>query len=130
LQFFARLGQFGFALVDFLRIAFLHGFVQVSLTLADFVLGFQHLVLAFFLQARVGAMCSCFAQSFFKTGNLTGIVVGASLFKLLADGLLLGRAARQFRRRVCRHEWSSQQAADSKQGERGKKFHKELHDKR
>ena len=50
LQFLAGLGEFVLALVDLVGIAFLHGLVEVGLTLADFMLGVEDPVFPFLFQ--------------------------------------------------------------------------------
>ena len=54
----------------------LHGLVEVGLTLADFVLGVEHLVFPFFLQRGIGAMGGDFAQGLFQASLLIGVAAG------------------------------------------------------
>ncbi|MNG26901.1 hypothetical protein D3C84_1119480 [compost metagenome] len=57
--------------------------------------GVEDFLLALLAQAGVGAVLIHFAQRLFQTGLLIAVAMGASLFDLLADGLLLGCATGQ-----------------------------------
>src|SRR5471030_1187698 len=118
LQFLAGIGEFVFAFVDLVGIAFFHGLVEISLTRADFMLGVEHLVFAFLLQGGVGAVGGDFAQGGLQAGLLIGFAAAFGLFDLVDDALFLGRAAGQFRDFFSSHQWSGQHAAKGRSEER------------
>ena len=100
--------------------------VEVGLTAADVMLGVEHFVFTFFLQAGIGAVGGDFGQGFFQAGLLVAVAVGLGLFDLAADGLAFGGAACERLRVFGGQQWRAHEACEGQQGKGGEKFHIKL----